>query len=129
MKTDRNATIREFFAAFNAYDLQALAQLFATDAVYTDVPMGKTFRGKDEILAFLSAAISDTVNCRWDLDSIHGSGDRVAAESFFSGSLPPESARNPGATAIPFRFKALTTFVLSDDLLADVTDYYNPPGT
>jgi steroid delta-isomerase-like uncharacterized protein len=129
MTTDRNETIRQFFAAFNAYDLHALARLFATDAVYTDVPMGRTWRGKDEILGFLSGVIRDSLDCRWDLDSIHGSGDRVATESFFSGGIPPGSARNPGTTVVRFDFKALTTFVLRDGLLADVTDYYNPPGT
>lgn len=128
MQTDSNRTIRAFFAAFNAHDIRALAELFAADAVYTDLPIGKTFRGKDEIVAFLAPFMDPGASFRWELDAIHGSGDRAASESFFSGILPPGSAGNPGSTNLHLRFKALTTFVLRDGLLADVTDYYNPPS-
>lgn len=117
--------VQAFLAAYNAHDIAAVAELFATDAVYADVGTGHTYEGKEQVVAYVQAAFETLPDCRWQLESIVASGDKAAFEGTYTGTLPPGVGGNTTSAERPMTLNAATVVDTRDGLIVRLADYHN----
>lgn len=83
--TDLPTAITDYFTLLNAADKRATINVLTPDAVVTDD--GKTYRGRDEILRWLSTAASEYTVTTTRL-SAESSGDTVTVTTRLEGDFP-----------------------------------------
>lgn len=77
---DRNvATIRSFIEAWSRLDPDELADYFADDGCYHNIPVGPV-AGRSQVRDMIAAFTADWTETTWDLLNIAAAGDVVFAE-------------------------------------------------
>ncbi|MER6522672.1 MULTISPECIES: nuclear transport factor 2 family protein [unclassified Streptomyces] len=79
--------VTEWARAWNGTDPQALGALFTGDGTYTDLAVGVTFRGRQEIAGWKARADSLIDNVHVTVRATHREGDRVTVDAVYSGHL------------------------------------------
>jgi len=111
--------IRRFLDGYNAHDVDAVARVFAPDAVYDDKGTGKRYEGKEAVLGYVREAFSGVPDCAWQLHSLIAADDRAAFEGTWSGTWP-------GGTR-SVRLEAATIIATREGLITSLVDYYSFP--
>ncbi len=119
------ALIREYYAAFNTGDSDAMLS-FLTDDVIHDVNQGERRHGKDKFKAFnarmdhnYSEELKDIVVL------VSKDGTRAAAEFNVHGVYKNSEDGLPPAKGQKYVLPAGTFFALRDGKISRVTTYYN----
>lgn len=119
------ALIREYYAAFNTGDSDAMLS-FLTDDVIHDVNQGERRHGKDKFKAFnarmdhnYSEELKDIVVL------VSKDGTRAAAEFNVHGVYKNSEDGLPPAKGQTYTLPAGTFFALRDGKISRVTTYYN----
>ncbi|WP_426516395.1 nuclear transport factor 2 family protein [Diaminobutyricibacter sp. McL0618] len=111
------AIAAKWASAWSGTDPNQLAKLFTVDGVYTDLALGRVFRGPSEVAAWKSGTDQLIANVHVEvLDAFRG-GDRVAIETVYSGQVR-------GAPR-PFAVRGTTILILNGDLISSNTDNYS----
>jgi limonene-1,2-epoxide hydrolase len=79
MSAGNVAIVRDFIAAWSRLDADELADYFAEDGCYHNIPVGLVC-GQAEVRDFIAAFTADWTDTTWDILNIVGSGDVVVAE-------------------------------------------------
>ena len=109
--------VAQWAAAWNGDEPQALAKLFTRDATYTDLGVNKVSTGRDGVAAWKAATDQLIADAHVTVTNSFRSGDRVAAESIYSGHIKGA----PSAFAVPMS----TVFELRGNLIRSDRDYYS----
>jgi steroid delta-isomerase-like uncharacterized protein len=85
-KTDDSKLLQDLVAAWNSHNSDAVAALFADDAVYVDYPLGLSVTGREQIRAVARGFFDAVPDLR--LEWVNGSlkGGNGTLEYFFSGT-------------------------------------------
>lgn len=78
MKSNREI-IREFIEAWSRLDATELADYFAEDGVYHNMPTGPV-KGRDNVRKFIKGFLSNWTATNWDVLNLVAEGDVVIAE-------------------------------------------------
>lgn len=118
-------TVKRYFAAFNAGDVQAMLDRLSDDVEH-HVNEGKIRKGKEAFRAFCEhmnrcyrEELTDIVV--FDADG----GKRAAAEYVVNGKYLATDEGLPEARGQSYRLPAGSFFTLEDDRITRVTTYYN----
>lgn len=118
-------TVKRYFAAFNAGDVQAMLDRLSDDVEH-HVNEGKIREGKEAFRAFCEhmnrcyrEELTDIVV--FDADG----GKRAAAEYVVNGKYLATDEGLPEARGQSYRLPAGSFFTLEDDRITRVTTYYN----
>lgn len=118
-------TVKRYFAAFNAGDVQAMLDCLGDDVEH-HVNEGKIRKGKEAFRAFCEhmnrcyrEELTDIVI--FDADG----GKRAAAEYVVNGKYLATDEGLPEARGQSYRLPAGSFFTLEDDRITRVTTYYN----
>jgi steroid delta-isomerase-like uncharacterized protein len=126
MADDAERAVRRFLDAYNAHDLDAVAAVFTSDAVYDDKGTGSRHEGKEAVVAYVQAAFTSVPDCSWTLRSIIAAGDRAALEGTFAGTLTlPDGASGAASEQHPINLDAATIFDVRDGLISSLVDYHS----
>lgn len=79
MTNENEEMIRQFIAAWSNLDAKQVAEYFAEDGVYHNMPYDPV-EGKENIEKFISQFIQNWTETNWDIISILSSGNLVMVE-------------------------------------------------
>lgn len=79
MMNENEEMIRQFIAAWSNLDAKQVAEYFAEDGVYHNMPYDSV-EGKENIEKFISQFIQNWTETNWDIISILSSGNLVMVE-------------------------------------------------
>jgi steroid delta-isomerase-like uncharacterized protein len=120
-----NDTVKRYFAAFNAGDVQGMLGCLSDDVEH-HVNEGKIRKGKEAFRVFCEhmnrcyrEELTDMIV--FDADG----GTRAAAEYVVNGTYLATDEGLPDARGQTYRLPAGSFFTLEDDRITRVTTYYN----
>ena len=113
--------VREFEAAFNRGDVEALVACFTPDGSYVDNFFGP-HAGQAELRAMFTRMFHEGRDYRWTMDTIVQTPDRAAAEWTFGYVVSDALPRGAGR---PVRFKGMSVFDLRDGCIAAYREYFD----
>ena len=113
--------VREFEAAFNRNDVEALVGCFTPTGRYVDNFFG-AHAGHPELRAMFARMLHEGRDYRWTMDTIVETTSRAAAEWTFgyvvSDAIPRSAGRN-------VRFKGMSLFELEGGKIADYREHFD----
>src|SRR5262249_46599435 len=82
MGEDTRAVIERFHEAFNAHDLDALADLWSEDCVFEDTtaPDGRRHSGRESVLGACRDFFTQAPNAHFDVEELVTVGDRAVVQ-------------------------------------------------
>lgn len=109
-------TVEAYVAAFETGDAEAVARLYAADAVVRDPVDAKPVVGRDAILAFYQASMA--TGAKLSLDGPVRTASSIAAFAFSVHLTLPNG---------PYRIDVIDTFEFNPDgLIQQMTAYWGP---
>jgi steroid delta-isomerase-like uncharacterized protein len=122
-------TVRRFLDAYNAHDLDAVAEVLTPDAVYDDKGTGERYDGKEAVLGYVRVMFSAAPDCVWKLRSIIAGDDRAAFEGTWSGTVTMPKGSPGAGTTLPMSADAATVVDVRDGLISSLVDYHGGSGS
>jgi steroid delta-isomerase-like uncharacterized protein len=119
------ALVRGENAAWNAHDVDKIAEFYTDDCVKEDVAVGVYARGKEAMNAVNRGAFAAVPDMRIELGLIVISGDKAATEWTMSGTYSGKQHGSLGVTGRPFSIKGATIMQLRDGRISRVSDYWD----
>lgn len=123
MTADSTRLVKEYLAAWNAHDSEALLSLFTEDCVYEDVALGRLEQGKDSVRALVQSVFVDLADFRMDVKSAFGVGDWAATEWTMTGAFVHSSVPGLASTGKSFAVRGATILQLRNGRIYRNTDY------
>jgi len=124
----RDATlelIRNYYAAFNAGDMERFLELLTDDVVH-DINQGGREKGREAFAAFMVRMNECYREQLIDIEiMVNGDGSRAAAEFVVLGTYLKADAGLPEARGQAYRLPAGAFFEVRDGRVARITNYYN----
>ncbi|MCG5217681.1 nuclear transport factor 2 family protein [Streptosporangium sp. KLBMP 9127] len=121
-------TLRKWFAYFNDHDSERWARCYTEDAVFEDIALGKTFKGRTELADFMRVWVDACPDTRVDMGEALISGNRAAVPWRGGGTLTGTFSHLP-ETAVRGSFidnRALSLMEFDENgLIVRQTDYYD----
>jgi steroid delta-isomerase-like uncharacterized protein len=125
MFTGMSLIIKDYYAAFNSGDREALLAMLTDDVVH-EINEGGIETGKEAFRAFLRRMDRCYKEIVDDLVVFEGErADRAAAEFFINGTYISTDEGLPPANGQTYRLRVGAFFEIRDGLIARVTNYYN----
>ncbi|MGE6739717.1 ketosteroid isomerase-related protein [Allorhizobium pseudoryzae] len=119
------ATIRAYYDAFNAQDMQAFLALLTDDVVH-DINQGERQVGKPAFAAFMAHMNRCYKETLTDIVIMASEdGTRAAAEFIVNGTYLATDEGLPEAKGQTYRLPAGAFFALQDGKVSRVTNYYS----
>ena len=128
MNTDSTRIVKEYLAAWNAHDSEALLSLFANDCVYEDVALGRIEQGKERVRSLVQSVFADLEDFRMEAKSAFGVGDWGATEWTMTGTFVHSSVPGLTATGRSFAVRGATILQLRDGKIHRNSDYLDLPA-
>ena len=113
--------VREFEAAFNRGDVEALVACFTPAGRYVDNFFGP-HAGGAELRAMFARMFHEGRDYRWTMDTIVETPARAAAEWTFGYVVSDAIPRSAGRRV---RFKGMSLFELEGGKIADYREYFD----
>jgi steroid delta-isomerase-like uncharacterized protein len=125
-RTDMDAAtwVREETAAWSSHDIEKTLSLFADDCVYEDLALGRVFRGREELRAFLKMCFTMFPDLKAEVTSFFFSGNRVCIEYIWSGTNLGDTPTMP-ATGKSFSVRCASIREMTGGVATRATDYYD----
>lgn len=128
MATDSTEIVKQYLAAWNSHDAEALLALFADDCVYEDVALGRLEHGKERVGALIKSVFVDLANFRMEVKSAFGTGDWGATEWTMTGTFVHSSVPSLAATGKSFAVRGATVLELRNGKIRRNSDYLDVPA-
>ncbi|MEZ0071258.1 nuclear transport factor 2 family protein [Planotetraspora sp. GP83] len=128
MTNDPADTIEKWFATFNSYDAERWAECYTEDAVFEDIALRRTFKGRKELADFMRIWVEACPDTHVEMGEAVIADRRAAVPWNGTGTLLgnfphlPESAAR--GSRIDNRGLSLMEFT-EDGLIRRQTDYYD----
>jgi steroid delta-isomerase-like uncharacterized protein len=117
--------VQDYYAAFNRQDMAAFLDLLTEDVIH-DVNQGGREVGKAPFAQFMERMNAHYKEQIVDIAIMtNEAGDRAAAEFTVLGKYLSTDADLPEASGQQYNLPAGAFFVIRDDKVARVTNYYN----
>ena len=123
MATDLEKMMNDYFAAWNAHDVERILSFFTDDIVYEDVAIGKICRGKKEVKDFISSAFVNFPDFKIEVKSSFNTSDRGAAEGVMSGTFAHSSTPGVSATGKRFSVRGASITEFREGKISRNSDY------
>jgi steroid delta-isomerase-like uncharacterized protein len=119
--------VQQWANAWNTANGAALAQLFTTDATYTDHAFQSSVTGQQAIAQLVAQTTQMMGPPKVTITSAFCSGDNAAVTYLFSGTFTDKAPFTPpySAAGKSFSVPVETVFTLRQGLLSSDNDYYN----
>lgn len=115
---------REVLAAWEAGDVEEMAEHFWPDAIYDDFSNGTTWQGIEEILAYKAELHAWASDVMLDVTAVHPSASGVVAEWVLYGvHTGPIGGRMEGGTGREFLLNGVTVLEVEGDRVVRAADY------
>ncbi|MGK2913946.1 MAG: nuclear transport factor 2 family protein [Porticoccaceae bacterium] len=88
--TTNEKTVRDFCAAWERLDVEAVLGFMSADAVYHNMPL-PPLTGQSEIRAFLQGFFAAATRCRFELLTVVADATRVVTERLDSFGFPDKN--------------------------------------
>ncbi len=128
MATDSTEIVKQYLAAWNAHDSEALLALFADDCVYEDVALGRLEQGKEHVRSLIESVFVDLADFRMEVKSAFGAGDWGATEWTMTGTFVHSSVPALAATGQSFAVRGATVLELRNGKIRRNSDYLDVPA-
>jgi len=124
MASQMETALRDYYAAWNAHDVERIASFFTDDCVYDDVPMGAPTHGKEELKASWGAFFPTCPDFKIEVKAIFATGDRAGSEWVLSGT---QAADWPGmpSTGKGFSIAGASIMELQGHKIKRNSDYWD----
>jgi ketosteroid isomerase-like protein len=109
--------LQQMVDAINAVDSAALAALYIEDGSHEDIPAGVTVSGREEIAAFVNAALGQFRDVRFAPVVAHQAGDLAVLE-YELAVTDPESGQ-------PLTYRGVLVLELDGAMIRRSADYYD----
>jgi steroid delta-isomerase-like uncharacterized protein len=113
--------VREFEAAFNRQDVDALVRCFAPGASYCDTFFGE-HTGEAALRAMFERMFREGRDYCWQMDEVVESADRAAAEWTFSYVVTEAVPRSAGR---PVHFRGMSILELETGRISRYREYFD----
>ena len=123
MTTDSTRIVKDYLAAWNAHDSEALLSLFANDCVYEDVALGRIEQGKERVRSLVQSVFADLEDFRMEAKSAFGATEWTMTGTFVHSSVPGLTA-----TGRSFAVRGATILQLRDGKIHRNSDYLDLPA-
>jgi steroid delta-isomerase-like uncharacterized protein len=111
--------------AWSTHDAPLFLSLFAEDASYCDVALGKVFRGREAINTFFKGTFITFPDFKMEIEHCAVTGEAAAGEWVMSGTFLGESFGVP-PTGKAFRIQGCCFMRIADGLIVEHGDYWDP---
>ncbi|WP_430396765.1 ketosteroid isomerase-related protein [Ferrovibrio sp.] len=119
------ALIAEYYAAFNALDIERFLGLLTDDVVH-DINQGGREVGREAFRAFLKRMDRSYAEQIVEISiSVNDDGSRAAAEFIVLGTYKATDEGLPAATGQKYRLPAGAFFEVKAGKVSRITNYYN----
>lgn len=117
--------LQDYYAAFNAQDMEAFLSLLTDDVIH-DINQGTREIGKDAFVAFMDRMNKNYKETIVDIEVMTNSaGDRAAVEFTVLGEYLATDDGLPKANGQTYKLPAGAFFGVRGGKVARVTNYYN----
>jgi steroid delta-isomerase-like uncharacterized protein len=123
--TSEDNVVVRWARAWSTQDASLFLNLFAEDAHYCDVALGKVFRGRDAIKTFFERTFTTFPDFKMEIERCAVTGEAAAGEWIMSGTFLGESFGKP-PTGKSFRIQGCCFMRLVDGRIVEHRDYWNP---
>jgi steroid delta-isomerase-like uncharacterized protein len=117
--------VRNYLAAMNRHDVQAVLAFYADDASYEDAAIGVVRRGRAEMEEFIAFFFRCYHNVTYTLHSVVSSEDRVAYEWTLDANYAQTSHTGIPATGQKISVRGASFMRLRDGVSVWNTDYWD----
>ncbi len=100
---DRDAFVRDFYAAYKARDAERMAQFYTSDATFVDPSFELNLNGPDEIRALLSKALAKYESLDWEIAHTISARDDLVVEGKMIGKLGAKTVQVPFVSVFHFK--------------------------
>ena len=128
MATDSTEIVKQYLAAWNAHDSEALLALFTDDCVYEDVALGRLEQGKERVRFLVESVFVDLADFRMEVRSAFGAGDWGATEWVMTGRFVHSTVPGLAASGKSFAVRGATILELRDGKILRNSDYIDLPA-
>ncbi|GGF66518.1 ketosteroid isomerase-related protein [Alteromonas lipolytica] len=119
------ALLQDYYAAFNAQDMDTFLSLLSDDVIH-DINQGARETGKDAFAAFMVRMNNNYKETIVDIQVMSNPrGDRAAVEFTVLGEYLKTDDGLPEAKGQTYKLPAGAFFDIKDGKVARVTNYYN----
>jgi len=125
MVMNMQKNIEEYKIAWNSHDVVKLASFCTDEGIYEDVAQGTTYRGKNEVTAYINSLFVDMPDLKFDFKSIFGAGDWMGIEVVMSGTFAHSSIPGIKATGKRFSVRGVSVIQLRNGLIIRKSFYVN----
>ena len=117
--------LQDYYAAFNAQDMEAFLSLLTDDVIH-DINQGTREIGKDAFVAFMDRMNKNYKETIVDIEVMtNTAGDRAAVEFTVLGEYLATDDGLPQANGQNYKLPAGAFFGVRNGKVARVTNYYN----
>ena len=117
--------LREYFASWNAHDVEKIASFVTDDIVCYNGARDQTFHGKDEFKGWPKGSFDAIPDFKLDITSLIGSGDMLACEWIFTGTLSGSLGPGVPPTGKSFSVRGSTIAQTKDGKIQREADYWD----
>jgi len=125
MAIDKEKLVKDFFAAWNSRDPEKIARCYADDGIFEEVPTGKVFRGKNELIATFKNIFIDYPDLKCEQRAAFYSQNAVCGEFVMSGTHAPSTDPAVPVTGKHISVRVAYIIELQKDKVKRHTDYFD----
>jgi steroid delta-isomerase-like uncharacterized protein len=122
---DESTLIARWARAWSTQDSSLFLSLFAEEALYCDIALDKTFRGREAIKAFFEGTFVTFPDFKMEVERSAFTAQAEAGEWIMSGTFLGDSFGVP-PTGKSFRVQGCCFMKIVDGRIVEHRDYWNP---
>ena len=125
MAIDKEKLVKDWFKAWNSRDAENIARFYADDGIFEEVPTGKVFRGKNELIAAFKNIFIDYPDLKCEQKATFYSPNAVCGEFVMSGTHAHSTGPAVPATGKNMSVRVAYIIELQKDKVKRHTDYFD----
>ncbi len=107
-----------------SHDVEKVLFLYSDDCLYQDFALGRTYRGKEELEAFVKLTFVWSSDIQFEVRSAFSSGDWAVSEWIMKGTHTGYTRQLP-ATGKKFSLYGASVMQVQNDKIIRQSDYWN----